>query len=85
MGSGIGSFLCVTFSSLPVWNLLVKQAEEVGAGGMFWCTPGGQIGAAAGAVASEVERNLFAAGSSLYNPLVPLASCEQRYTLWDLA
>lgn len=54
-------------------------------GGMFWCTPGGQIGAAVAAVASKVEKNLFAAGSSLYNPLVPLASCEQRYTLWDLA
>lgn len=48
-------------------------------GGTFWCMPGGQSGAAAAAVSSEVGRNLFAGGSGLRNPLVTLASCEQRY------
>lgn len=55
---------------------------------MFWCMPGGQTGAAtatataaaAAAASSEVGKNLFAGGSGLHNPLVPLASCEQRYS-----
>lgn len=47
---------------------------------MFRCMPGRQTGAAEAAVSSEVGRNLFAGRSGLHNPLVTLASCEQRYS-----